>query len=56
MFKLLCGWVLLSTSVFVTLCTTYSNQIPLLAGFGMLLLGAMMLNTDGPRHKKKETG
>jgi hypothetical protein len=54
MAKLLCGWVLLSTSGFVMLGATYSNQTPLLVGSGMLLLGAVMLDTDGPRHKKKE--
>ena len=59
MFKLLSGWALLSTSVFVALCTTYNNQTPLLVGCGMLLLGCALLDTEGQgtkHRKKKEAG
>jgi hypothetical protein len=53
MFKLLSGWALLSTSVFVALCTTYTNQIPLLVGCGMLLLGCALLDTDGKETRSR---
>lgn len=46
MLKLLFGWVLLSCSPFIMLLATYENQAPLVAGFGLLLLGAWVMDVE----------
>lgn len=56
MAKLLVGWMLIANSGFVMLAARYSNQTPLLVGFGMLLLGVMLLDMDGPNKKETDDG
>ena len=56
MAKLVLGWALLANSGFVMLAARYSNQPPLLVGFGMLLLGVMLLDVDGPNKKETADG
>ena len=56
MAKLVLGWALLANSGFVMLAARSSNQTPLLVGFGMLLLGVLLLAVDGPRKKETDDG